>query len=97
MSPAPSTPEPENGTVYSVEILAEISGVSTQTILQYHEHGLIHASKQNDLQFTDESLRALRRIEHLRELCETNLAGLKLLTQLLDEVETLRAELRARR
>jgi DNA-binding transcriptional MerR regulator len=97
MSTPSPTPDPENGTAYSVEILAELTGVSSQTILQYHEHGLLRASSQDAPRFTDDSLRTLRRIEHLRELCEPNLAGLKMLTQLLDEVERLREELRARR
>lgn len=76
---------------YTLEVLAEITGVTTQTIVQYQEHGLIRP------EFDDETIRALRRIEHLRESCEMNLAGLKLLTGLLDEVEQLREELRARR
>jgi DNA-binding transcriptional MerR regulator len=76
---------------YTLEVLAEITGVSSQTILQYQEHGLIRP------EFDDETIRALRRIEHLRETCEMNLAGLKLLTGLLNEVEQLREELRARR
>lgn len=73
---------------YTLEILAEITGVSTQTIVQYQEHGLIHPP------LDDEAIRALRRIEHLRETCEVNLAGLKLLTSLLEEVEQLREERR---
>ena len=97
MSKSTSSSDLGNGTAYSLEILSEMTGVSTQTILQYQEHGLIHPSDGGDPHFTDDTLRMLRRIEHLRELCEPNLAGLKLLTQLLDEVETLRAELRARR
>jgi DNA-binding transcriptional MerR regulator len=76
---------------YTLEILAGITGVSTQTIVQYQEHGLIHS------QFDDETVRALRRIEHLRETFEMNLGGLKLLTHLLDEVEQLRQERRTRR
>lgn len=76
---------------YTLEILAEITGVSSQTIVQYQEHGLIRP------QFDDETIRALRRIEHLRETCEMNLHGLKLLTQLLEEVEQLRNELRTLR
>jgi|UniRef100_UPI003783B222 DNA-binding transcriptional MerR regulator len=76
---------------YTLEVLAEITGVTTQTIVQYQEHGLIRP------EFDDETIRALRRIEHLRESCEMNLAGLKLLTGLLNEVEQLREELRARR
>jgi len=74
--------------VYTLDILAEITGVSTQTLVQYQEHGLIRP------EFDDETIRVLRRIEHLRESCEVNLAGLKLLTSLLEEVEQLREELR---
>lgn len=81
-----STPQ-----TYSLEILAETTGVSTQLIVQYQEHGILPP------QFDDDAVRALRRIEALRETCEMNLSGLKLLTQLLDEVEQLRQELRARR
>jgi DNA-binding transcriptional MerR regulator len=76
---------------YTLQVLAEITGVTTQTIVQYQEHGLIRP------EFDDDTIRALRRIEHLRETCEMNLAGLKLLTGLLNEVEQLREELRARR
>lgn len=81
-----STPQ-----TYSLEILAETTGVSTQMIVQYQEHGIIHPD------FDDETIRTLRRIEALRETCEMNLSGIKMLTQLLDEVEQLRQELRARR
>jgi DNA-binding transcriptional MerR regulator len=83
--------EPMPEASYSLEIVSELTGVSTQTIVQYQEHGLIQPA------FDDETIRALRRIEHLRETCEMNLAGLKLLTQLLEEVERLRAELRGLR
>jgi len=76
---------------YTLEILAETTGVSTQTIVQYQEHGIIHP------EYDDETVRKLRRIEALRDSCEMNLSGLKLLTQLLEEVEQLRQELRARR
>jgi DNA-binding transcriptional MerR regulator len=54
---------------YTLEILAETTGVSTQTIVQYQEHGLIRP------EFDDETIRALRRIEHLRETCEMNLTA----------------------
>lgn len=76
---------------YTLELLAETTGIETATLVQYQEHGLIRP------QFDDDTLRHLRRIEHLRETCEMNLRGLKLLTHLLDEVEHLRRELRARR
>ena len=73
---------------YTLEIMAEITGISTRTLLEYREHGLIQPD------FDDDTIRTLRRIEHLQETCEMNLAGLKLLTRTLDEVEHLREALR---
>ena len=80
--------DPTPQVVYSLDILAEITGVSTQTILEYQEHGLIRPELDED------SLRILRRIEHLRESCQVNFAGLKVLTSLLEKVEQLNEELR---
>ena len=73
---------------YLGSFVTEITGVATQTIVQYQEHGLIRP------QFDDETIRALRRIEHLRESCQVNFAGLKVLTSLLEKVEQLNEELR---
>jgi DNA-binding transcriptional MerR regulator len=78
-----SAPQP-----YTLEILAEITGISTRTLIQYQEHGLIVPD------YDDETIRALRRVEHLRETCEVNLSGLKLILSLMEEVEQLRADLR---
>lgn len=76
---------------YTLEVLAEITGIETTTLIQYQEHGIIRPA------FDDETIRRLRRAEHLRESCEMNLDGLKLLTHLLEEVEHLREEARRRR
>ncbi len=73
---------------YTLELLAEITGIETTTLIQYEEHGIIRP------QYDDETVRSLRRAEHLRQSCEMNLEGLKLLTRLLNEVEQLREELR---
>jgi len=96
-SSTPHADHPDSSAGYTLEILAEITGVSTQTILQYQEHGIIRPVSGGDPQFDDEAVRSLRRIEHLRDTCELNLTGLKLLASLLEEVEQLRAELHARR
>lgn len=91
-----SDSSPANGSgCYTLEILSELSGVSTQTILLYQEQGMIHSGAAGD--FDDEALLCLRRIEHLRDSCGVNLTGLKLLLSLLSEVDDLRAALRARR
>lgn len=76
---------------YSLDVLAEITGISSQSIVQYHEHGLIPASADDD------TIRHLRRMEHLRESYNLNLGSVKLIDSLLDQLDELRAELRARR
>ncbi|RYD49752.1 MAG: MerR family transcriptional regulator [Verrucomicrobiaceae bacterium] len=76
---------------YSLDIVAELTGVSSQTILRYQEQGLIHEKNLDD-----EAVHTLRRIEHLRCTCETNDSGLRLILNLMDEVDRLRAALRAR-
>jgi MerR family transcriptional regulator/heat shock protein HspR len=45
--------------------------------------------------FDDEALRALRRIEHLRETCGVNETGLRLMMKLMDELDRLRASNRS--
>ncbi|MFN7564086.1 MAG: chaperone modulator CbpM [Prosthecobacter sp.] len=76
---------------YTLEVLAQMTGLSTQVLVSYQEHGIIQP------QYDDDTVRRLRRIEHLRESCEMNLEGLRLMARLLDEVERLREELRLRR
>jgi len=88
----PSLDAPDEPASYSLEMVAEITGVSSQTILLYQEQGLIPPAA-----FDDEALHTLRRIDYLRSTCETNLAGLRLILDLLDQVERLQSELRARR
>lgn len=81
---------------YTLEFVAKITGVSSQTILHYQEQGLIHTSAEARDAFDDETVHTLRRIEHLRHTCETNDSGLKLILGLMDQVEELRAALRRR-
>ena len=92
--------ELNEGVAYSLDVIAELSGVASQTILQYSERGLISpvaATGSHDFRFNEETLRTLRLIEHLRTTCEMNMDGLKLMLELMDEVEQLREDLRARR
>jgi DNA-binding transcriptional MerR regulator len=85
---------------YSLDVIAELSGVTPQTILQYTERGLISPvadTGPRGFQFDEKTLRTLRRIENLLTTCEMNMDGLKLMLDLMDEVEQLREDLRARR
>ncbi len=92
--------EPEADATYTLEVIASLTGVTSQTVLHYQEQGLISqvTSREPDAgQFDAEALRTLRRIEHLRSTCAVNESGIKLILDLMDEVERLRAELRTRR
>jgi hypothetical protein len=46
------------------------------------------------MEFTEEAIHTLRQIEHLRSVHDIDLAMLKTMFDLLDEVERLRAEVR---
>lgn len=92
--------EPNLDATYTLDLVAEISGVSAQTILWYQEQGLIsavRATETGDRFFDDEALRTLRRIEHLRTERELSGPALKLTLHLLEEIDRLRAEVRSRR
>ena len=85
------------GATYTLDVLCELVGVSSQTIVHYQEHGLIvSAGASSARRFDDEALRALRRIEHLRSHYEMNLRSLKFTLGLLQELERLRDDLRSR-
>ncbi len=90
----------DNEIHYSLEIVAELAGLSPQTVLHYQELALISpvgGSAPQQPEFDVESLRQLRRIEHLRHVHEVNDTALKFILSLLDEVENLRQELRRAR
>lgn len=92
--------EPDLDARYSLEMVAEITGIATQTILHYQEEGLLPsgptAARDEEILFDDATLCALRRIDHLARHYEMSPPALKLLCGLLEEVESLRAALRSR-
>lgn len=98
---AENDPAGESGdATYTVEVVAEITGLTSQAILRFHEEGLIASipgSAHGESRFDDEALRTLRRLEHLQTTCGMNEAGLKLFLSLAEEIDSLRAALRRRR
>lgn len=97
---SPDSTAPEHGPAYTLDIIATACGISSQTVVHYHEQGLLSPASQDDSGtdlYDDECLHRLRRIEHLRETYELQTAALRLTLDLMDEVERLRTELRHRR
>ncbi len=89
--------EPDVHTVYSIEVAAQLAQVPRRLIVLYYKHGLVSPVADpagSGWYFDDEAIRIVRRIEYLRSACGLNLAGIKLVMELIEEVERLRAELR---
>ena len=85
--------ESESEVFYSLEVIAELAGVSTQTVLHYHELGVISKATPS-FEYDDDGLRQIRRMEHLKNAHELTDGALKLIAELLNELEKLRAEMR---
>lgn len=96
----PDSPPTEHGPAYTLDIIASACGISSQTVIHYHEQGLLSPASQDEsgtALYDDDCLHRLRRIEHLRETYALETAALRLTLGLMDEVERLRSELRHRR
>ena len=92
--------EPGEAGVYSIEALVHLTQTPRHQIAVYCRHGLIApvtAPEREGWWFDRDAIRMLRRIEFLRADYAMNLEGLRVLTELLREVERLREEVRALR
>lgn len=91
-------PIPGESRRYSMAAVLEITGVERQMMIRYCEAGLLPAAPDQleSAQFDDETVCRLRHAEYLRRRHGVNLAGIRMITELLREVEQLREELRFR-
>ena len=89
--------QPRPNVCYSLDATAHLAGVPRRSILIYCRAGLVQPVIQSPygvMEFTEEAIYTVRRIEHLRTVQGLDLAWLKTMFDLLAEVERLRAELR---
>jgi DNA-binding transcriptional MerR regulator len=89
--------QPKPDVFYNLEATAHLAGVPRRSILIYCRAGLVRPVVQPPygvLEFTEEAIYTVRRIEHLRTVHGVDLAWLKTMVDLVEEVERLRAELR---
>ena len=92
--------EPRPDVVYSLETAAQLAQVTRRAILVYCNHGLVSPARdpqEAGYYFNDEAIRALQYIAFLRNCCDINLRGTRIIIKLVDEVERLQNELRFRR
>ena len=86
--------------IYSIETVVHLTQTPRHQIAVYCRLGLISpvsSPERDGWWFDHEAIRALRRIECLRVDYAVNLAGLRVISDLLREVERLREEVRASR
>lgn len=89
--------EPAADAVYSIETVAQLTGTARHQIAVYCRHGLIAplaAPEEAGWNFDDEAIRTLRRLEDLRAHFGVNLSGLRVISDLLRDLEQLREEVR---
>jgi hypothetical protein len=88
---------PKPDVLYSLDEAARLAGVPRRSVLAYCRAGLVRPVVQPPygvMEFTEESIYTIRRIEHLRTVHGLDLTLLKVLFDLVEEVEHLRAEVR---
>jgi DNA-binding transcriptional MerR regulator len=89
--------EPKPNVLYGLDATAVLAGVPRRSILIYCRAGLVRPVVQPPygvMGFTEEAIYTLRRIEHLRTVQGLDLTWIKVMFDLIEEVERLRAELR---
>lgn len=89
--------QPKPNTLYSLDAAAHLAGVSRRSLLIYYRAGLVRPvflPPYGVMEFSEEAIHTVRRIERLRSVQGIDLAWCKTVFDLLDEVDRLRAELR---
>lgn len=89
--------EPQPGRLYNLDTTAHLTGTPRRSLLVYWKHGLIEPivdPPYGMLYFTDESIRMIRQIEYLRLIHGINLTGVRMIFDLLGEIERLKGEMR---
>jgi DNA-binding transcriptional MerR regulator len=99
MSAALQPFEPGVTDIYSIETVAHLTQTPRHRIAVYCLHGLISpmtAPERDGWWFDHKAIRVLRRIEALRVDLDVKLAGLRVVAELVHEIEQLREKVRAR-
>lgn len=87
---------PTSGKSYTLEETERVSGAAKRNILIYCNSGLIPDVEESNVQgllFGDVAIQTIRRVEFLKHVKGINLEGIRVILELQNEVETLRADL----
>ena len=85
----------ERRAVYIISVAAELAGVHPQTLRIYEQKGLVrpHRTRGNTRRYSEDDIDRLRRVQALTQ-AGVNLAGVKRIIELEEELEALRDRIR---
>jgi MerR family transcriptional regulator/heat shock protein HspR len=85
----------EDRAVYIISVAAELAGVHPQTLRIYERKGLLTPKRTagNTRRYSESDIRRLRTIQQLTQERGVNLAGVRLIIELVTESQRLRARL----
>ena len=85
--------EPPPDAVYSIEAASQLVNMPRRRIAIYCRYGLITPiANERGYCFDGRSVKTLRAIEGLRSVCGDDLAGIKMILRLMNEVQRLNSE-----
>lgn len=84
----------EESAIYVISIAAQLSGLHPQTLRQYDRLGLVSPGRAGGggRRYSARDIELLREVQRLSQDEGVNLAGIKRIRELQDEVEALRAQ-----
>ena len=85
---------PEDRGVYIISVAAELAGVHPQTLRIYERKGLLRPTRTpgNTRRYSDRDIERLRSIQELTQEYGINLAGVKMIVEMEQKLDELRAE-----
>jgi MerR family transcriptional regulator/heat shock protein HspR len=88
---------PDDLGVYIISVAAELAGVHPQTLRIYERRGLLRPSRTagNTRRYSERDIARLRTIQRLTQEYGINLAGVKMIVQLENELDRTRRQVEA--
>ena len=92
-----ATPFPEDAPVFVISVAAQLAGMHAQTLRQYDRLGLVNPSRTpgGGRRYSARDVAMLREVQRLSQEEGVNLAGIKRIIALEQEVQGLREQLDA--
>jgi MerR family transcriptional regulator, heat shock protein HspR len=83
----------EERAVFVISVAAEMAGVHPQTLRIYERKGLLQPKRTsgNTRRYSQRDIELLQRIQDLTQVAGVNLAGVKMIMELQEEIDALRA------